>query len=159
MAESVSCISCRIVYADPEGECHMQLPIFVDPQGALHGSLVAVEAPSEPETLTHICLGDLAAADVDESRREHLQRVLQRALNEDASPPGSPRRQLLQQQLKRLGSFAAGSAEEKDALRRALLSQRSASMNAARQQQQQPFHRPRTCFLTYTEQRLLLSSH
>lgn len=154
-ASTVCVACCGVVYADQAGECHLQLPIFVDPQGALHASLATTEQPVEPlsdqHCLASICMAGVAPADVDESRREHLQRVLQRALSSDASPPDSPRRQLLQQQLQRLGSFEAGSSEEKDALRRALLSQRAASVAAARE--------PRGCFLTYTEQRLLLSSH
>jgi len=39
MAEAVTAISCQVVYADPAGEVHLQLPIYLNAGGACHVSL------------------------------------------------------------------------------------------------------------------------
>lgn len=115
MADCVTAITCQVVYASPEGEVHLQLPIFIDAEGACHVTLGADEDSLDREeagrVLSHICLGTSSPA--DEERRTSLQRTLERALSEDASPPGSTHRQWLQGTLKRLSSYNSGSAEEK----------------------------------------------
>jgi hypothetical protein len=159
MAEGpISCVSCQIVYGDPFGECHLQLPVFVDGAGACHVSLSAASDIQDPDeagrVLSHICLGTCQVA--DEARRERLRLALGKALAEDTCQQESSHRRFLRATLARLDSYDRHSTEAKDALRKAVISERRSS--AGHSHEKEAPH-PRTCFLSYLEQAELMTSH
>ncbi|GJP70020.1 hypothetical protein CLOP_g1013 [Closterium sp. NIES-67] len=151
----VTQVSSRVVYADAEGAVHMGLPVYIDDTGACHAG--CVEQAAEDAAVVSTIFDGTATTDSSAAEKKLMvERVVEQAMQVEEISEDGERRRKVRAIMKRLQTSPSGrSLEEKDALRRAIIYDRTlrrqASADSATTSQN-------ICFLTAAPMPLLLPS-